>query len=136
MNAILATLQDIIGQASRAAFVVGVLLLLAALLVLMAALLAMTDTLRRDNHLLVVIGGRRALLRKTAALQAFYLFGGSALLANLIHLAALIPLGMRLFDSQLPLSPWLLLPWSIAALVTLAALLAPPLMPKASATSH
>ncbi|EUC70539.1 ABC transporter permease [Alcanivorax sp. 97CO-5] len=136
VNAILATLQDIIGQASRAAFVVGVLLLLAALLVLMAALLAMTDTLRRDNHLLVVIGGRRALLRKTAALQAFYLFGGSALLANLIHLAALIPLGMRLFDSQLPLSPWLLLPWSIAALVTLAALLAPPLMPKASATSH
>lgn len=136
VNAILATLQDIIGQASRAAFVVGVLLLLAALLVLMAALLAMTDTLRRDNHLLVVIGGRRALLRKTAALQAFYLFGGAALLANLIHLAALIPLGMRLFDSQLPLSPWLLLPWSIAALVTLAALLAPPLMPKASATSH
>ena len=136
VNAILATLQDIIGQASRAAFVVGVLLLLAALLVLMAALLAMTDTLRRDNHLLVVIGGRRALLRKAAALQAFYLFGGSALLANLIHLAALIPLGMRLFDSQLPLSPWLLLPWSIAALVTLAALLAPPLMPKASATSH
>ena len=136
VNAILATLQDIIGQASRAAFVVGVLLLLAALLVLMAALLAMTDTLRRDNHLLVVIGGRRALLRKTAALQAFYLFGGAALLANLIHLAALIPLGMGLFDSRLPLSAWLLLPWSIAALVTLAALLAPPLMPKASATSH
>ena len=41
VNAILATLQDIIAQASRAAFVVGVLLLLAALLVLMAALLAM-----------------------------------------------------------------------------------------------
>ena len=46
VNAILATLQDIIAQASRAAFVVGVLLLLAALLVLMAALLAMTDALR------------------------------------------------------------------------------------------
>jgi len=135
VNAILATLQDIIAQASRAAFVVGVLLLLAALLVLMAALLAMTDALRRDNRLLIVIGGRRALLRKTAALQAFYLFGGAALLANLIHLAALIPLGARLFDSQLPLSGWLLLPWAVAGLVTVAALLAPPLMPKGSGLS-
>ena len=93
------------------------------------------QALRRDNRLLIVIGGRRALLRKTAALQAFYLFGGAALLANLIHLAALIPLGARLFDSQLPLSGWLLLPWAVAGLVTVAALLAPPLMPKGSGLS-
>lgn len=127
VNAILATLEDIVAQASRAAFFVGLLLMLAALLVLAAALLATADQMRKDNHLLVVIGARQNLLRRTAALQALFLIGGAALLANLIHVAALFPLGQKLFDGELPLSLWLLLPWSVTALLVLAARVAPPL---------
>ncbi|MCG8393807.1 MAG: hypothetical protein MI745_12055 [Pseudomonadales bacterium] len=132
VNAILATLQDIIGQASQAAFFVGLLLMAAALLVLMAALLATADQMRKDNHLLIVIGARSRLLRRTAGLQALFLIGGAALLANLIHLAALWPLGQRLFDGQLPVSLWLLLPWAIAGALVLLAFVLPPLRPTRS----
>jgi putative ABC transport system permease protein len=131
VNAILATLEEIVAQASRAAFFVGLLLMLAALLVLAAALLASADQMRKDNHLLVVIGARQNLLRRTAALQALFLIGGAALLANLIHVAALFPLGQKLFDGELPLSLWLLLPWGVAGLLVLTARLAPPLRPAA-----
>ena len=129
VNAILATLQEIVTQASRAAFFVGLLLMLAALLVLAAALLASADQMRKDNHLLIVIGARQRLLRRTAALQALFLIGGAALLANLIHFASLFPLGQRLFDGQLPLSLWLLLPWAVTLVLVLAAQIAPPLQP-------
>lgn len=129
VNAILATLEDIVAQASRAAFFVGLLLLIAALLVLSAALLSTADQMRKDNHLLVVIGARKTLLRRTAALQALFLFGGAALLANLIHGAALFPLGQRLFDGELPWSLWLLLPWAVALVLVTAARIAPPLQP-------
>jgi putative ABC transport system permease protein len=129
VNAILATLEEIVAQASRAAFFVGLMLMLAALLVLAAALLATADQMRKDNRLLVVIGARQSLLRRTAALQALFLIGGAALLANLIHFAALFPLGQKLFDGELPLSLWLLLPWGVTALLVLAARLAPPLQP-------
>ena len=105
--------------------------MLAALLVLAAALLASADQMRKDNHLLVVIGARQNLLRRTAALQALFLIGGAALLANLIHVAALFPLGQKLFDGELPLSLWLLLPWGVAGLLVLTARLAPPLRPAA-----
>jgi putative ABC transport system permease protein len=131
VNAILATLEEIVAQASRAAFFVGLLLMLAALLVLASALLATADQMRKDNHLLVVIGARQHLLRRTAALQALFLIGGAALLANLIHVAALFPLGQKLFDGELPLSLWLLLPWGVAGLLVLTARLAPPLRPAA-----
>ncbi len=70
-------------------------------------------------------------LRRTAALQALFLIGGAALLANLIHVAALFPLGQKLFDGELPLSLWLLLPWGVAGLLVLTARLAPPLRPAA-----
>ncbi|MCK0152525.1 ABC transporter permease [Alcanivorax sp. S6407] len=126
VNAILSNLQDIVAQASQAAFMVGVLLMLAALLVLGAALLTTADQLRQDNSLLMTLGGDNRLLRKTAALQAFFMAGGAALLATLIHAVALWPLGERLFDGQLPLSYWLALPWLLPlSLTTLAVMIAP-----------
>ena len=114
---------------STAACTFGLLLMLAALLVLAAALLATANQMRKDNRLLVVIGARQRLLRRTAALQALFLIGGAALLANLIHFAALFPLGQKLFDGQLPLSLWLLLPWVVTLLLVLTAQIAPPLQP-------
>ena len=40
-----------------------------------------------------------------------YLCGGAALFAHLLHLVALWPLGAKLFDGDMPLSWWILLPW-------------------------
>lgn len=127
VNAILANLQEIVAQASQAAFMVGALLMMAALLVLGAALLTTADQLRRDNSLLMTLGADNALLRKTAALQAFFMAGGAALLATLIHFMALWPLGDRLFDGELPLSGWLVLPWLLPVVLTGAIALIPPL---------
>ena len=39
------------------------------------------------------------------------LLGGAALFAHLLHLVALWPLGTKLFDGDMPLSWWILLPW-------------------------
>ncbi len=127
VNAILSSLQDIVRQASQAAMWVGGLLMMAAMLVLGAALLTTADQLRRDNSLLVTLGADTGLLRKTAALQAFFMAGSAALLASLIHLLALWPLGQRLFDGQLPLSGWIALPWFLPVLLTVAAAALPPM---------
>ena len=129
VNAILTTLQEIIRQASTAAFLVGVLLMIAALLVLLAALLSSAAQIGKDNQLLIILGAGHNLLRRTTALQALYLGGGAALLANLIHLAALWPLGQRLFDGALPLSPWMLIPWLAPAILATLAWRLPPLKP-------
>ncbi len=127
VNAILSSLQDIIAQASQAAFMVGALLMAAALLVLSAAILTTADQLRRDNSLLTTLGAETPLLRKTAALQAFFMTGGAALLATLIHSLALWPLGERLFDGRLPFSLWQALPWLLPLLLTLTVAFLPPM---------
>lgn len=130
VNAILASLQEIVAQASQAAFMVGTLLMMAALLVLGAAVLTTADQLRSDNVLLRTLGADQGLIRKTAALQAFFMAGGAALLATLIHGLALWPLGDRLFDGQLPISAWLALPWLLPLVLTVLAALMPPLQGK------
>ncbi|MDX1803724.1 MAG: FtsX-like permease family protein [Alcanivorax sp.] len=125
VNALLNTLQNLIRQASQAALALGVALLLAALLVLLAAWQAGHLQRREDNRLLVILGGQRALLRRVSAWQAAFLAISAALLANLVHLAALWPLGQLLFDGQVPLTLWLLLPWALAALLVAVAALNP-----------
>ncbi len=130
VNAILENLQEIVAQASQAAFMVGALLMIAALLVLGAALLTTAEQLRRDNRLLVTLGADNRLLRKTAAFQSLFMAGGAALLATLIHAVALWPLGERLFDGELPLSAWLALPWLLPLVLTLVAIALPPLKEK------
>lgn len=127
VNAILGSLQDVVAQASQAAFMVGALLMAAALLVLGAAVLTTAEQLRQDNGLLITLGGDTALLRKTAAWQAFFMTGGAALLATVVHVLALWPLGERLFDGHLPLSAWLALPWILPLCLTLTVAALPPL---------
>ncbi|MFC6330511.1 hypothetical protein ACFP3N_18050, partial [Alloalcanivorax gelatiniphagus] len=68
---------------------------------------------RRDEALLRVLGARSALLRRVAVLEQLLLLGGAALFAHLLHLAALVPLGIKLFDGDMPLSAWILLPWAV-----------------------
>ncbi|EKF74073.1 ABC transporter permease [Alcanivorax hongdengensis A-11-3] len=123
VNALLNTLQSLISQASQAALALALLLLVAALLVLAAALLATGEQRRKDNRLLVLVGARQGLLKRINGWQAWMLGGTAALLANLLHLLALIPLGQLLFDGRLPLSPWLALPWALALVVTAVALI-------------
>lgn len=127
VNALLDQLQQLVSQASRAAQLVGLLMLLAAALVLLAALLATAQQQRQDSRLLRILGARTARLRRINGLQALLLIGGAALLANLVHLAALWPLGQKLLDGQLPLSAWLLLPWALVVVLVVLAWCVPPL---------
>ena len=76
-----------------------------------AAWLAGNQQRRRDEALLRVLGARSALLRRVAVLEQALLLGGAALFAHLLHLVALWPLGAKLFDGDMPLSWWILLPW-------------------------
>ena len=121
VNGILDTLEGIIQQASQAALLVGILLLLAAVLVMAAALLADAPQQRQDNRLIQVLGGRISQVRRISVWRALLLVGGAAVLANVLHLLALWPLGQRIFDGQMPLSGWILLPWAVVILVTLLA---------------
>lgn len=113
VNALLDQAQGLIDQASRAALALAVLLLAASILVLAAAWLAGGQQRRRDEALLRVLGARNRLLRRVAVLEQLLLLGGAALFAHLLHLLALIPLGIKLFDGDLPLSAWILLPWGV-----------------------
>ncbi|WP_194296690.1 ABC transporter permease [Alloalcanivorax profundimaris] len=111
VNALLDQAQGLIAQASRAALALAVLLLAASVLVMAAAWLAGGQQRRKDEALLRVLGARSALLRRVAVLEQLLLLGGAALFAHLLHLAALVPLGIKMFDGDLPLSAWILLPW-------------------------
>ncbi|GAA5118542.1 ABC transporter permease [Alloalcanivorax gelatiniphagus] len=113
VNALLDQAQGLIAQASRAALALAALLLAASILVLAAAWLAAGQQRRRDEALLRVLGARSALLRRVAVLEQLLLLGGAALFAHLLHLAALVPLGIKLFDGDMPLSAWILLPWAV-----------------------
>jgi len=111
VNALLDQAQDLIARASRAALALAVLLLASSVLVMAAAWLAGSQQRRRDEALLRVLGARSALLRRVAVLEQALLLGGAALFAHLLHLVALWPLGTKLFDGDMPLSWWILLPW-------------------------
>lgn len=113
VNALLDQIQGLIARASRAATALATLLLAAGVLVMTAAWLAGRAQRRRDEGLLRVLGARNALLRRVAVFEQALLLGGAALFAHLLHLAALWPLGMRLFDGRLPVSPLILLPWVV-----------------------
>ncbi|MBA3979224.1 MAG: ABC transporter permease [Alcanivorax sp.] len=119
VNALLDQAQDIIRQASRATGLMALLLMAAALLVLGAALLGAQAQRGRDNALLRTLGGSRELIHRVTLLECLVLGGGAALGATLIMLAALYPLGQRLFDGALPWSLWLLLPTLLGLLVAL-----------------
>jgi putative ABC transport system permease protein len=119
VNAILERAQSIVTQASQATAMLAALLALAALLVLTAALLATAEQRRADQRLLRALGARQQLLNKVNWLEFFALGMGAALGASLIVLAALAPLGMMLFNGQLPWSPWQLLPLALGLMVTL-----------------
>ena len=113
VNALLDQAQGLIAQASRAAMALAALLLAASVLVMAAAWLAGGQQRRKDEALLRVLGARSALLRRVAVLEQLLLLGGAALFAHLLHLAALVPLGIKMFDGDLPLSWWILLPWAL-----------------------
>ncbi len=120
VNDMLDRARGIIAQASRATALLAVLLMGAALLVLAAALLSGGDARARDNALLRTLGARRSLLRQVEWLEFTLLGLASALAASLIMLASLWPLAQRLFDGELPWSPWMLLPAALGLLVILA----------------
>lgn len=113
VNALLDQAQGLIHRASRAATALAGLLLAASVLVMAAAWLAGAAQRRRDEALLRVLGARTALLRRVAVLEQGLLLGTAALFAHLLHLAALWPLGAKLFDGRIPLSPLILLPWAL-----------------------
>ena len=117
VNALLDNVQSLIRQASQAALILACALLLAALLVMAAALQAGNSQRRQDDRLLIILGSPRALLRRVNAWQAAFLGMATAALANIVHLAALWPLGQWLLDGRLPLTAWMLLPWFLAAML-------------------
>lgn len=117
VETLLAKAQDIVGQASSATALLALLLLAAALLVLAASLLAGQAQRGRDNALLRALGGGRALLTRVIWIEFLTLGGAAALVATLIAVAAVYPLGELLFDGRLPWSAWLLLPLGLGALV-------------------
>lgn len=119
VNAILDQAQDIVAQASRATALLAILLMSSALLVLVAALLGGQESRGRDNALLRTLGARHRLIKQVELREFLLLGGGAAMAATLILALTLYPLGKRLFDGQLPLSLWLLLPTLLGALVLL-----------------
>jgi putative ABC transport system permease protein len=118
VDALLERASQIARQASGAAFLLAFLLMGSALLVLGAALLAGQSQRGLDNALLRILGARRALVRRVQLLEFVLLGTGSALAATALVLAALWPLGQRLFDGALPLSAWQALPLAAIALIT------------------
>ena len=120
VNAILDQAQDIVRQASRATALLAALLMAAALLVLLAALMGGQDRRARDNALLRALGARKQLVLKVEWYEFLTLGLGAAAGASLILLAALYPLGQRLFSGDLPWSLWLLLPAALGLLVAAA----------------
>lgn len=119
VNALLDQAQEIIGQASRATALLAVLLMTAAMLVLGAALLGAQAQRGRDNALLRTLGGDKHLIRRVTWLESLVLGGAAGACAMLIMLAALYPLGQRLFSGALPWSGWLLLPLALGLLVAM-----------------
>lgn len=113
VNALLGQAQALITQASRAALALAALLLASSVLVMAAAWLAGSGQRRKDDALLRVLGGSRSLLRRVATIEQLWLMGGAAVFALVLHFLALWPLGQRMFDGDLPLSPWMLLPWAV-----------------------
>ena len=117
VNALLDQAQDIVSQASRATALLAALLMAAAMLVLGAALLGAQAQRGRDNALLRTLGGDKRLIRRVTWLESLVLGGAAGACATLIMLAALYPLGQRLFSGALPWSGWLLLPLGLGLLV-------------------
>lgn len=118
VDALLERAEQLARQASGAAFLLAFVLMGSALLVLGAALLAGQNQRGLDNALLRILGARRALVRRVQLLEFVLLGTGAALAATALVLAALWPLGQRLFDGALPVSEWQLLPLAAIALIT------------------
>lgn len=117
INALLDKAQGIVGQASRAVFLLATLLMLAALLVLTTALLGGRDRRGRDYALARTLGARHRLLQRTTWTEFLILGGGSAVCALVAVQVALYPLSERLFAGEPAWSAWQLLPLSAALLV-------------------
>lgn len=117
INALLDKAQGIVGQASRAVFLLATLLMLAALLVLTTALLGGRDRRGRDYALARTLGARHRLLQRTTWTEFLILGGGSAVCAFVAVQVALYPLSERLFAGEPAWSAWQLLPLIAALLV-------------------
>ncbi len=117
INALLDKAQGIVGQASRAVFLLATLLMLAALLVLATALLGGRDRRARDYALARTLGARQQLLQRTTWTEFLILGGGSAMCALVAVQVALYPLSERLFAGEPAWSMWQLLPLIAALLV-------------------
>ncbi len=117
INALLDKAQGIVGQASRAVFLLATLLMLAALLVLTTALLGGRDRRGRDYALARTLGARHRLLQRTTWTEFLILGGASAVCAFVAVQVALYPLSQRLFAGEPAWSIWQLLPLIAALLV-------------------
>ncbi len=117
INALLDKAQGIVGQASRAVFLLAALLIVAALLVLTTALLGGRDRRGRDYALARTLGARKQLLQRTTWTEFLILGGGSAACALIAVQVALYPLSERLFAGGPAWSTWQLLPLLAALLV-------------------
>lgn len=120
VSALLDQAQALVAQASHATALLAVLLMTSALLVLGAALLGAQAQRGQDNALLRTLGAGRPMINRVTWLESLLLGQCAALGATLIMLAALYPLGQRLFGGALPWSAWLLLPAALGLIVTLA----------------